>query len=193
MAGTAALADARRLAVARVPRPDDRRRGPDHPAAALRGHARRGSSAALLLAGFANLLLIAVVAPLAGARAAPPPAGPAAPGRRSTTPAPRCSARSTVVLVARGPRAPARGRAEQAGDEAALVAAVRAYVAAHAPEWAPGLGELDARAYAPDVYRVCVPGSDPRRALCLIVDTDRRPARVTRDPSMTPDRTSSSP
>jgi len=38
-----------------------------------------------------------------------------------------------------------------------------------------------------------VPGNDPRRALCLIVDTDRRPARVTRDPSMTPDRTSSSP
>ena len=83
--------------------------------------------------------------------------------------------------------------AEQAGDEAALVAAVRAYVAAHAPEWAPGLGDLDARAYAPDVYRACVPGNDPRRALCLIVDTDRRPARVTRDPSMTPDRTSSSP
>ena len=35
----------------------------------------------VLLAGFANLFLVAVVAPLAGRRAAPPPARPAAPDR----------------------------------------------------------------------------------------------------------------
>jgi len=145
----------------------------------------------LLLAGFANLLLTAVVAPFAGRalrRRRPDLPRPVALDHAGT--ALLCAL--TVVLFLAG-LAHRPAVAEQAGDEAALVAAVRAYVAAHAPEWAPGLGELDARAYAPDVYRACVPGSDPRRALCLIVDTDRRPARVTRDPSMTPDRTSSSP
>ena len=39
---------------------------------------------------------------------------------------------------------------------------------------------------APEVYRACVPGDDPRRSLCLIVDTDTRPARVVRDDSMQP-------
>jgi hypothetical protein len=39
---------------------------------------------------------------------------------------------------------------------------------------------------APEVYRACVPGNDPRRSLCLIVDTDQRPAGVTRDDSMEP-------
>jgi hypothetical protein len=33
-----------------------------------------------------------------------------------------------------------------------------------------------------------VPGVHPRRSLCMIVDTDRRPARLTRDDSMEPNR-----
>ena len=57
----------------------------------------------------------------------------------------------------------------------------------HAPEWAGGLSEVVVREYAPEVFRACVPGADPTKALCLIVDTDRRPARVTRDDSMQPD------
>jgi len=41
---------------------------------------------------------------------------------------------------------------------------------------------------APELYRACVPGADPRRSLCLIVETDRRPARVVPDDSMEPNR-----
>ena len=76
--------------------------------------------------------------------------------------------------------------ADHRDDDRAVVHAVGSYVATTAPGWAPGLPALDARELAPDVYRACVPGRDPRRWLCLIVDTDRRPVRVTRDDSMQP-------
>ena len=145
----------------------------------------------LLLAGFANLLLTAVAAPFAGRalrRRRPDLPRPVALDKAGTA---LLCALTAVLLIAGVAHRPAA--AAQRDDEAAMFAAVRAYVAAHAPEFAPGLGAIDARAYAPDVYRACVPGADPRRALCLIVDTDRRPPRVTRDPSMQPDRTSSSP
>ena len=145
----------------------------------------------LLLAGFANLLLTAVVAPFAGRalrRRRPDLPRPVALDHAGT--ALLCALTVGLVIAGLAHRPAA---AEERDDEAAVAAAVRAYVAAHAPEFAPGLRAIDARVYAPDVYRACVPGNDPRRALCLIVDTDRRPARVTRDPSMTPDRTASSP
>lgn len=145
----------------------------------------------LLLAGFANLLLTAVAAPLAGRalrRRRPDLPRPVALDHAGTA---LLCALTVGFLIAGLAHRPAA--ADERDDEAAVAAAVRAYVAAHAPGWAPGLDAIDARAYAPDVYRACVPGGDPRRALCLIVDTDTRPARVTRDPSMQPDRTSSSP
>jgi hypothetical protein len=34
-----------------------------------------------------------------------------------------------------------------------------------------------------DLYRTCMPGPDPRRWLCLIVETGPSPPRVTRDPN----------
>ena len=34
-----------------------------------------------------------------------------------------------------------------------------------------------------DLFRTCVPGRDPKRWLCLIVDTSRSPAAVKRDPN----------
>jgi hypothetical protein len=64
--------------------------------------------------------------------------------------------------------------------------AVHAFVTAQAVEWQAGLDRIDAVRLAPEVYRACVPGNDPRRSLCLIVDTDQRPAGVTRDDSMEP-------
>jgi hypothetical protein len=67
-----------------------------------------------------------------------------------------------------------------------MFVAVHEYVDAHAPSWKAGLGAIDAVQLAPEVYRACVPGDDPRRSLCLIVDTDRRPAGVVRDDSMQP-------
>jgi hypothetical protein len=143
-----------------------------------------GLPGALLLAGFANLLLLAVVAPFAGIAL-----------RRRRPDLPRQIARdyagtaliATLTLVILG--AGIAHRPAVAGEEddtAALEEAVRGYVSAHAPEWAPGLERVDVRAYAPDVFRACVPGNDPRRWLCLIVDTDRRPVGVVRDESMEP-------
>jgi hypothetical protein len=37
-----------------------------------------------------------------------------------------------------------------------------------------------------DLYRTCVPGPDPKRWLCLYVDTAQRPAGVTLDGDRTP-------
>jgi hypothetical protein len=139
----------------------------------------------LLLAGFANLLLLAVVAPFAGRLLR---------RRRPDLPRPVAHdyagaglvAALTVAILAGG-IAHRPAVAGEHDDARALSAAVRDYVAAHAPEWAPGLDGVEVREYAPEVFRACVPGRDPRRWLCLIVDTDRRPARVTRDESMVPD------
>jgi hypothetical protein len=144
-----------------------------------------GLPGGVLLAGFANLFLLAVVAPFAG-RAL----------RRGRPDLPRqvasdyagtalIAALGALILVAGIAHRPAV--AGEHDDAAALSAAVRAYVGAHAPEWAPGLDGVEVREYAPEVFRACVPGTDPHRWLCLIVDTDRRPARVTRDESMVPD------
>jgi len=139
----------------------------------------------LLLAGFLNLLLVAALGPLAGHVL-----------RRARGDLPRSIATdyagtilicalTFTLLVAGLAHRPAV--AAERDDETAMLAAVREYVAVHAPEWRAGLPAVDVRSYAPDVYRACVPGADPRRALCLIVDTDRRPPRVTRDDSMAPD------
>jgi hypothetical protein len=137
-----------------------------------------------LLAGFANLLLVAVAAPLAG-RAL----------RRRRPDLPRIVANDyagaclvlalgAVVLAAGLAHRPAV--AAERDDRAAVYSAVHGFVTSQAAGWEDGLDRVDARRLAPDVYRACVPGDDPRRALCLIVDTDQRPAGVSRDGSMLP-------
>jgi len=146
-----------------------------------------GLTGGTLLAGFANLFLLAVVAPFAGR---------ALRRRRPDLPRPiaydyagaALVAMLTVVILVTG-IAHRPAVAAKHDDEAAMFAAVRAYVATHAPEWDSGLDSVDVRAYAPEVYRACVPGIDPRRWLCLIIDTDRRPVGVVRDGSMEPNST----
>jgi hypothetical protein len=146
-----------------------------------------GLTGGTLLAGFANLLLLAVVAPFAGR---------ALRRRRPDLPRPiaydyagaALVAMLTVVILVSG-IAHRPAVAAEHDDEAAMFAAVRAYVATHAAEWESGLDSVDVRAYAPEVYRACVPGIDPRRWLCLIIDTDRRPVGVVRDDSMEPNST----
>jgi hypothetical protein len=146
----------------------------------------RGAIGGLLLAGFANLAVVAVLAPAAGYLL-----------RRRRRDLPRVVANDyagAALLFALGAGLLAAGLAHRPavaaehGDEAAVLDAVRGYVGAHAAEWRPGLDRVDAVLLAPEVYRACVPGRDPRRALCLIVDTDRRPAGVARDGSMEPNR-----
>src|ERR671916_117194 len=138
----------------------------------------------LLLAGFANLFVLAVLTPFAGRLL-----------RRRRPDLPRAIAKdyagttllcllAAVILVAGVLHRPAV--ADTADDEAALWASVRAYVRTHAPGFAAGLPPADPPPLAARVHRACVPGPDPRRSLCLIVDTDRRPPRVARDESMRP-------
>ena len=86
------------------------------------------------------------------------------------------------MLVAGLAHRPAR--AAESGDRDAVRAAAERYVSAHAPEWRGGLSGLDALRLEEDYYRACLPGLDPRRWLCLLVELD--PARVTRDGSMEP-------
>jgi 4-amino-4-deoxy-L-arabinose transferase-like glycosyltransferase len=138
----------------------------------------------VLMAGFANLAALALVGPPA-ARAL----------RRRRPDLPRVVAydyAGTALVLALGVVVLALGLLHrpavvaERGDEDAMFSAVQQYVGAHAASWQPGLGAIDAVQLAPDVYRACVPGDDPRRSLCLIVDTDRRPARVVRDDSMQP-------
>ena len=137
---------------------------------------RPGWSAALLLAGFANLFLVAVVAPLAGGRL-----------RRRRPDLPRLiaadyagtallGALAAAILVA-GLAAPPGGRRPTATTTARCSTPSRGYVRDRGDRVARrACRGVDARELRRrTVYRVCVPGRDPRRWLCLIVDTDRAP------------------
>jgi hypothetical protein len=62
--------------------------------------------------------------------------------------------------------------------------AVRRWVQAHGDALARAqLHAADTVRIDDDLYRTCVPGVDPKRWLCLVVDTSRRPPRVRRDTS----------
>jgi hypothetical protein len=148
------------------------------------GEGPGGFVPALLLAGFLNLLVVAVFAPLGGRVL-----------RRRRPDLPRLVASDyagawmlatiAALLLAGGivhrPSVAATG-----DDERAVGAAVHDYVLAQAREYRGGLDAIDAMRLEPDYYRACVPGADPRRWLCLFVGTDQRPAGVTRDTDQAP-------
>ncbi len=136
----------------------------------------------VLLAGFANLIAVAVLGPLVGRLL-----------RRRRPDLPRIVANDyagtlLVIVLAVGLLAAGLvhrpAAAAERGDEAAVLDAVHGFVTSQAAEWQPGLDRVDAVRLAPEVYRACVPAEDGRRFLCLIVDTDQRPAGVSRDSSM---------
>ncbi|MBX5439916.1 MAG: hypothetical protein IRZ32_00150 [Solirubrobacteraceae bacterium] len=101
-------------------------------------------------------------------------------------------AATTALLVAIGIGHRERLAAER--EELALQAAtVRRWVG-HSP--APEvrrhrrhLDRLDTLPFGEDLYRTCVPGDDPERALCLFVDTSQSPPGVRRDPNPAPNST----
>ena len=72
-------------------------------------------------------------------------------------------------------------------DFAAQSQAVRDYVVSSAAaEYRGKVDRADTWRQGPDLFRTCVPGDDPRRALCLIVTTDQSPPGVTVDPDQRP-------
>ena len=75
-----------------------------------------------------------------------------------------------------------------AGEEnlRAQAAAVHDYVILQQPKFAPGIALADPLRLEENLYRTCVPGPDPKRWLCLYVNTSQSPAGVTLDRDRTP-------
>lgn len=137
---------------------------------------------ALLLALFLNLLVVAAPAPLLGyvlrRRRRDLPAVVA--GDYAGT-ALLISLSAAVLVLGLAHRPSARGERD---DFAAQAAAVRRYVAHQAPaEFRGNVDRATSVSYGADLYRTCVPGDRPDRALCLFVSTDESPPGIRLDPN----------
>jgi hypothetical protein len=140
---------------------------------------------AFLLCGFLNLAVVAIGAPLAGRLLR---------RRRPRLPRDVAADRAgTGLLLALAVTLVAIGIAhhgsvvDEEQDFAAQSAAVRRYVENQAPhEYQVNIDRADTWKQGPDLYRTCVPGSDPRKHLCLIVETDQRPPGISRDRDQQP-------
>ncbi|MDP8967223.1 MAG: hypothetical protein M3N04_01340 [Actinomycetota bacterium] len=141
-----------------------------------------GFVAGLLLAGCLNVIAIAVLGNLGGSVL-----------RRVRPDLPKVVAENYAGLGALGLVGTAFlvaglvHRPELAADRAAFAEqsrAVRLWVQANGDDFARAhVDSADSVMVDDDLYRTCVPGPDPKRWLCLIVDTSHSPPRVTRDPS----------
>jgi hypothetical protein len=151
----------------------------------LAGDDGPGLFAAVLLAGVANLVLVAVGAPLAGAWL-----------RRRQPQTPRVVAADragTALLVAGAALVAALGLVHRpvvsaAHDDLAVQAAqARRFFVSWAPrEFQANVDHLSTWKQGDGLYRTCVAGADPGRAFCVFVNTERSPPRVTRDPDERP-------
>jgi hypothetical protein len=140
--------------------------------------------AGLLVAGLFNIVLIAVVSPVAAWAL-----------RRRRPDLPRVIARDTAgsaLLLAYFAAIVLGGLAhrpvvqEERVDRIAQILAVRDYVFAQAPAYRDGLPVADALRVEEDMYRTCVPGPDPKRWLCLFVSTDQHPPGIRLDGDRVP-------
>jgi hypothetical protein len=138
----------------------------------------------ILLAGFINLVAVAVLAPAAGR--ALRLRRPDLPRLIASDYAGTATLAAIALLLLAGGLLHRPARVAEDADERAVAAAVHDYVVAEAPEYARGLGAIDALRILPEEYRACVPGPDPSRWLCLIVSTDQRPPGITRDEDQAP-------
>lgn len=140
---------------------------------------------AALLSGFANLLVVAVLAPLSGRLV-----------RRRRPDLPKAVAADyagvtllvgvTAAIVVGGVlHRPAVQRAER--DLRVQAAAARAFLLTAAPPAVRSrLGAGDTVRLADGFYRTCVPEGRPRRAYCVFVRTSQHPPVVREDPDRTP-------
>ena len=156
------------------------------------GESGPGLFPALLLAGFLNLIVVAVGAPLAGRllrRRAPTLPRVVADDRAGTL----LLGATSLVLLAIGIGHRPAIEAEARDFERQAVSARRYVLRSAGPEYRRNLDLMDTIKQGPDLYRTCVPGPDPRRSFCVLVTTDQDPARVTRDPDQRPNATVSGP
>ncbi|HVF79373.1 MAG TPA: hypothetical protein VNA28_13840 [Solirubrobacteraceae bacterium] len=141
-----------------------------------------GFFAGLLLAGWLNLIGVAVLGGLGGIFLR---------GRRGDLPkvvADNYAGLAGLAVVGGGFLiAGLVHRPELVADRAAFAdqsRAVRLWVEANAGDFARAhVASADSVMVDTNLYRTCVPGPDPRRWLCLIVDTSHSPPRVKRDTS----------
>jgi hypothetical protein len=138
---------------------------------------------AFLVAGFFNLLAVALLAPAFGLLL-----------RRRRRDLPFMIARDyagTALLVLTTCALFAGGMihrssvTEERADQRAAFVAVHDYVATSAPQFVGGLRTMDRVRLETDSYRVCVMGTE-KLPLCLFVDTGQSPAGVKRDTSREP-------
>jgi hypothetical protein len=148
------------------------------------GSGPHGVVPGILIAGFINLFVVAAAAPLAGRLLR---------RRRRDLPRPIATDYAgTALLGAAALALLVAGLANHGAVEAEREArgqqfvAVAHYVEAQAPQYEDRLPEADTMRLEPGVYRTCVPGADPKRWLCLFVDTDQQPPGVTRDRDAAP-------
>lgn len=144
-----------------------------------------GFVGAFLIAGFMNLLMVAVAGPLVGIWL-----------RRRDSSSPAFAARDrggvyalaglcTLLAVGGLIHRPFVEGEEQ--DLSAQAAAARAYFTRSAPAaYRVSLPELTTWKAGEDLYRTCVAGPDPSRQICVYVSTDQSPPGVTRDTSQEP-------
>jgi hypothetical protein len=151
-----------------------------------------GALAAVLLAGFLNLIVVAVGARLAGRwlhRRRPDLPRVVADDRAGT--ALLVAAAGAVALLGVAHR-PALIAARS--DAVAEQQAARTYFLHQAPpQFAANVDRLDTWKQSDDLYRTCIPGPNPERALCVIVTTDQSPPGITRDPDHRPNATVAGP
>jgi hypothetical protein len=73
---------------------------------------------------------------------------------------------------------------EHCADFRSQSAAVRRYVLTEAPPaYRRNVSRANSLRLGANLYRTCVPGRDPRRALCLFVNTDQHPPGIRVDPN----------
>jgi hypothetical protein len=147
-----------------------------------------GLFAAVILAGFLNLIVVAVGAPLAGRwlRRRRPGMPKVVATDKAGTALLAVVALSLVILGV--VHRPAVRDAD--ADLAAQAAEARSFVLRRAPpEYRTNVERMDTWKQGPQLYRTCVPGPDSRRAFCVIVNTERTPPSVARDRDQRPNAT----
>ena len=117
-------------------------------------------------------------------------AGPGGPTCRAWSPT-TMPARALLVAVAAGVLVAGLANRDAAdesrADFSAQSAAVRRWAAAAAPAaYRANVDRADTLKLDTDLYRTCLPGPDPKRALCVYVTTDQQPPGIRRDPSREP-------
>jgi hypothetical protein len=154
----------------------------------IEGDEGPGLFAAAILAGFLNLFVVAVVAPLAGRGLRRRRRG--IPTVVATDQAGTVLLAVVAVLVAILGLAHRPAVRQADADLATQAASARRFVLERAPaQYQANVARLNTWKQGANLYRTCVGGPDPRRAFCVIVKTDRSPPSVVRDPDQRPNGT----